>query len=375
MITREEIARLAALHSEDGIVSVYIKVDPQLGYVRGQPAMKFKGAYSRARRGADERTAAIMEREHGRILSFLESWEQTGRGLAIFASEPDKLWEVHSLEVMVPSSVSAGSSPDTQFLVRIVDETPRMAVLMLDGGEARLYVGEQGTAVEAARTSEELPNRHKQGGWSQARFQRHVDFHHSKMLRDVADQVADLFYKKGFDRLALVGVDAATKELAGMLSDPLRQRVIAHLPADFKTENDSQILERTGELAQEQERSSEVARVNEIVDNAGAGGKGALGLDDTLRAIIEGRVETLVIADGLTQEGSACLNCDYFAASQFTKCPNCGSGECETLPDVVEQAVDAAYLKGAHVNVVFDEAAKLLLARGGIGALLRYTTS
>ncbi|MDO8611235.1 MAG: Vms1/Ankzf1 family peptidyl-tRNA hydrolase [Dehalococcoidia bacterium] len=372
MITRELLTRLAAPHSDNGIVSVYIKVDPHLAYERAQPAMKFKGAYSRARREADERTMAILEREHDRILSFLEDWKQSGRGLAIFASRPDNLWETQSLDVMVPSYVTAANEPDTQFLVRILDETPSMAVLLLSGGDARLYLSEQGAAAEASRHSEELPSRHAQGGWSQARFQRHVDFHHSKVLREMADQVTSLFYKKAFARLVLVGLDSATKELESMLSDPIRQRVIGHLPADFKTENDSHILVRAGQLAQEQERSTEVAIVGEIVNQADAHGKGVLGFDDVLRALIEGSVDTLAMADGLTHEGSLCKNCDYFSPHKFSQCPTCGSADCEPLRDVVEHTIEYAYLKGSQVNVVFGAASEMIQARGGIGALLRY---
>jgi peptide chain release factor subunit 1 len=247
-----------------------------------------------------------------------------------------------------------------------------MAVLLLAGGDARLYVGEQGAAGEVSRHSEELPSRHAQGGWSQARFQRHVDFHHSKVLREMADQVTSLFYKKPFDHLVLVGLDSAAKELESMLSDPIRQRVIGCLPADFKTENDSHILVRAGQLAQEQERSTEVALVGEIVNQADAHGKGVLGFDDVLRALIEGNVDTLAITDGLTHEGSLCQNCDYFSPHKFSQCPACDSADCEPLRDVVDHTIEYAYLKGSQVNVVFGAGSEMLQARGGIGALLRY---
>jgi len=372
MITRGQVARLAAVHSDNGIVSVYINVDPRLGYQRGQPAMKFKGAYSRARREADEKTIAVLEREHDRILSFLKDQTHDGRGMVIFASEPDNVWETHTLDVMVPSYVTVADEPDIQFLVRILDETPSMAVLLLAGGDARLYLGEQGAASEVSRHSEELPSRHAQGGWSQARFQRHVDFHHSQVLREMAERVTGLFHDKAFDRLVLVGLDSATKELEGMLSDPIRQRLIGHLAADFKTENDSHILERAAGLAEEAERSTEVALVDEIVNHADAHGKGVLGLDDTLLALIEGNVDTLVIADGLTIEGSACLNCDYFSAHKFSQCPACSSADCEDLTDAAEHTIEYAYLKGSQVNILFGPASQLLQARGGIGALLRY---
>jgi peptide chain release factor subunit 1 len=375
MITRDQINQLAARHSDSGIVSAYIKIDPQLGYQRGQPAMKFKGAFSRACRDADERELAILRREHDRILAFLEAWPQTGRGLAIFASQPDNFWQVFELDVLVPTYVTAATEPDTQFLDRILDETPRMAALLLDGGDARLYVVEQGSVAGISQHSEELPSRHAQGGWSQARFQRHVDFHHSKVLREMADEVTKLFYRQTFDRLVLVGVESATKELAEMLADPIRQRVIGHLPADFKSEGDTHILERATELAQDQERSAEVAVVSKIANYADAHGKGVLGFDDTLLALIEGRVDTLVVADSLTREGSLCLNCDYFLVDKFSRCPNCSSARCEELSDVAGHAIEYAYLKGSQVNIVFGAAAELLAARGGIGALLRYAPS
>ena len=372
MITKEQVARLAAIHSDHGIVSVYIKIDPRLIYDRGQPATKFKGAFSRARRSADEWQTKALEREHDRILSFLETWQQKGAGLAIFACQPADLWEVVELNVSVPTYVSVADEPDAGYLIRVLDEAPRMAVVLLDGGDARLYLSEQGVQQEALKHSEDLPNRHDQGGWSQARFQRHVEFHHSHLLREVADQVSDIFYKKGFDRLVVVGVDEATKEFAGLLSDPLRERVIGHLTADFKTENDTHILQRAGQLAQEQERSAEVALVDQIAEYADAHGRGTLGLDDTLPALFEGKADTIVVASDLTAEGSHCYNCVYFSAHKFKKCPICTSGNCEDVADVVDHAIDYALLNGTHVNVVFGPAADLLIARGGIGALLRY---
>jgi peptide chain release factor subunit 1 len=372
MITREDVAKLAARHSDKGIVSVYIKVDPKLAYARSQPAMKFKGAYARARRNADERTLAVLEREHDRILGFLQESSLTGRGLAIFASTPDNIWEAYQLDIMVPSYVTVADEPSTQFLTRILDETPRMAVLMLDGGDARLYISEQGTASEVSQVSEQLPGRHAQGGWSQARFQRHVDFHHSKILREAVDQLADVYHKDGFDRVVLVGVDSATGEVMDMLPDPLRGRVIGRLPADFKTDNDSHILERAGELAENQERSAEVALVSEIVNHADAQGRGVVGLDDTLLALMEGAVDTLAVADGLTAEGSICLDCEHVSANRFTVCPSCEGNDCQDLDDVVEHAVELALQKGSQINIVFEAASEMLQARGGIGALLRY---
>lgn len=370
MITKEELARLATLHSADGIVSAYIKVDPRLNYERGQASMKFKGSYARARRNADSAAIAALEREHDRILQYLEDWQPSTKGLAIFASEPADIWEVHEIDALVPSRVSVGPEAETAPLAQITDQ-PRTAVLLLDGGDARLYVGQPGSERQELQHSEELPSRHDQGGWAQARFQRHVEFHHSNVLREVADQLSNIFHTEGFDRLVLVGVDAATTEFEGLLSDPLRQRVIGRLNADFKQESDDSVIERAHLLAEEDRLSSEGALVEEAVNFAAAAGKGAAGIDDTLMALTAGNVDVLLVADGLTVDGSACLNCGYFSAHKFTRCPVCSSTEYEDL-DVIDHAIDYAYLNGSQVTIATGAAAELLEARGGIAAILRY---
>ena len=372
MITRSELERLAALRTDDGIVTAYIKVDPRLSYERNQPEMKFKGAFSRARRDADERGKEILDRERDRILRHLADWKQEGAGIVIFASTPADIWEVVLLNAAVPSWVSAGNSSDTSLLARTMEEYPRMAVVMLDGGDARIYLAEQGSEAKASESSVELPGRHDQGGWSQARFQRHIDFHHNQRLQEVAESLKEIYYERHFDRLVLVGVDSATKQFEGILDEPIRRHVIGQLNADFKQDTDDAILERARELAQEQERSSEAALVGEIVNAAQSNGKGAVGLQDTIGSLIEGKVHTLAIADGLTKPGARCLNCDYFAAEPFAACPACAGEDVEELPDAVEHAIEYAILSGGHVNVVSEEAAEMLVAHGGAGALLRY---
>jgi peptide chain release factor subunit 1 len=268
--------------------------------------------------------------------------------------------------------VAVANDADTQLLARVIDEHPRMAVVMLDGGDARIYLAQQGAAVTASESSVELPNRHDQGGWSQARFQRHIQFHHEQRLQEVAERLKDLFYERPFGRLVLVGVDSATNDFAGHLSDPLRRRLIGALHADFKQETDEAILDRARGLARQQERSAEVARVQEIVNFTDEGGRGALGLADTIRCLIEGRADTIAVVDGLTARGSRCLNCDYFAPETFQTCPVCASEDVDELADAVEHTIEYALINGSRVNVVFDEAAEMLQARGGIGALLRY---
>lgn len=371
MLSRSELERLAALKSDEGILSAYIKIDPNLGYDRTQASAAFKGAAKRFLRSADDRARKIFEREKDRIQKHLDAWVPKGRSLVIFTSAPSDLWEVLNLDVALPTALIANRTTYTAMLSRLLDEYPRMAVVLLDGDEARIYLGEQRQREKDSEISSDIPGWHEQGGWAQARYQRHIEFHHARHLKKVAAELKDIYYSKPFDRLVLVGVDSAVDELRTMLPDPIAARLVGHFGADFKQHSDDEILQRASDLRTDALRREEVALVHQIVDAAGAGGKGVVGIENTIRAIHDGRVETLVRVAGVEAGGSACENCEYFSSERFERCPVC-DGPSERLEDVAGYAAEQAFLKGAKINTVLDEASEMLAARGGLGAVLRY---
>jgi peptide chain release factor subunit 1 len=371
MVSRHDVERLAQLRSDHGILSAYIKLDPQLAYDRRQAEAKFKGASTRFARGAGRRWRPVLEREKDRVLEHLRGVQPNGRSIVIFSCRPDNIWEAIQLDVMVPTWVTVDTSTHTSILARVLDEYPRLAVAMLDGDNARIYLEEQRRDTRMAEIKSDIPGRHDQGGWSQARYQRHIDFHGAQHRKKVAEELQELYYSRPFDRLITVGVEQASKELEEMLPEPVARRVIGRLPANFKQESDDEILERVSRLREEDERTSEAAMVQQVIESADAGGHGAVGLDETLRAVFEGRVDTLVVAEGVAAEGAACPNCGYFAAERFQNCPACNRPS-EPLQDVVEHAVERVYLASGHVDMVFGQAREQLLSRGGVGALLRY---
>lgn len=372
MLSRQDLARLGALRSDEGIVSVYLSIDPHLMYDRGHPAAEFKGAAKRLiQRTQDSRWLAVLEREKGRILDFLEGWQPRGRGLVIFSSSPAGIWEVLNLGVPVPSFVDVDATTHTGILAQVLDEYPRFVVALVEADKARIYVAEQGSHQRQAEIASEVPGWHDQGGWSQARFQRHIEFHTAGHLKRVAEELERLYHRRPFKRLALGGTETTVHELQRLLPQDLARRPVGAFPVNFKHESDEEALARARRLLVEDERRAERELVSRIVDAAHSGGHGAVGFDDTIAAVREGRVRTLVVAQGVTREGSACTRCDYFAARPLQRCPLCG-GPAEPAPDIVERTIERAYLSGAEVNVVLGEAREWLLARGGLGAVLRY---
>jgi len=371
MISRPELERLAALESKHGILSVYLKIDPALGYVRGQAASKFKGASKRFFRTAKPQAKEIFDREEGRVRKYVDSWAPQGRTLAIFSSTPSDVWEVVNVDVALPTSIFASRTTHTALLSRLLDEYPRMAVVLLEGERARIYLGEQRERELGAAIRSEIPGSHRQGGWAQARYQRHIEFHQSKHFRKVVDELQQISSLKPFDRLVLVGADEAVSELREMLSDPLSRRVIGHFGADFKQESDDGILKRAGQLRADVLRRAETELVDCIIDATESGGKGSTGLEETIRAVQDGRVEIFVMAESDPSPGSVCEDCEYLSSERFDSCPAC-EGRAEQLADVAGYAAELAFLRGAHIDTVFAEAGEKLLRHGGIGASLRY---
>jgi peptide subunit release factor 1 (eRF1) len=102
--------------------------------------------------------------------------------------------------------------------------------------------------------------------------------------------------------------------------------------------------------------------VDELVETAGSSGRASCGLGETAEALTLGQVRTLVVADGLRTEGSACPNCGWLERGTVARCPIC-SHAMDTDDDLV----------GREVEVVHDAAARRLAeACNGISDLLRF---
>ncbi len=372
MISRKDLERLAALKSDEGIVSAYVRIDPKLVYDRQAHAAQFKGAVRAYLRGKDgDHRAAALERESGRILKLLEDTPPNGRGVAVFACGPAGIWEVLTLRVTVPSFVDVGPTPSIEVLTRILDEYPRLAVAVVQRDHARIYLSDQREAQEQATVDSEVPGRHEQGGWAQARFQRHIEVHVQRHLKEVVDEIEKLYYERPYRRLAVGGSPEAVDEFVKMLPDPVARRVVGTFPVDLKHDTETEILERARALGDDAERRQERDLVRQAVDAAGAGGRGVAGVENTFRAVAEGRVHVLLVAGDLALEGAVCGSCGHLAAAAFERCPDCG-GAGEPVPNVVERTVERAFLAGAQIETVLGDARDTLLEHGGLAAVLRY---
>jgi peptide subunit release factor 1 (eRF1) len=115
------------------------------------------------------------------------------------------------------------------------------------------------------------------------------------------------------------------------------------------------------------EATREADAVKRLRDAIGSGKKGIAGLVPVLQALNEKRVASLLVSAGFTETGWQCGCGGLFALGP--KCPIDGQTMVH-LDDVIGDAIDAALLEGATIEICTGSADLDVL--GSIGALLRY---
>jgi len=370
-VLEESIREIAQSVSDDGIVSAYLKLDPKLRYRRKQAAVKFQSEVVRFGRNATEWQLKALEREKPKILSFLRSRDFLGQTLAIFSSEPAGIWRVVGLDVMVPTAIGVDNRAQLQPLVRLLDENPRVVVCLVERDRAAIYTVEGGTVRTESEIESVVPGWHDQGGWSQARFQRHIEFHSGVHMDKVVAALEETAAGPGEASVLIGGVEDVTAEFIKRLPDSLKHRVPGTFHVDFKHETTEETMERARRIWVEAERRSEVGMIEKLAADAGAGGRAVLGMIDTAAAVSEGRARELVVADGVEASGLECTVCGCLSAEQIATCPAC-QRPMELVEDLVDRLVGRAYVEGIRTESVFGEARHELLALGGIAARLRY---
>jgi peptide chain release factor subunit 1 len=372
MSLTNQIERLAKLQSEEGVLSLYVSVDPAISYRRDHPVAAAKAALRQLeQRLEDPGRRSGFEQERDKALAFLED-ETTpeSRAMAIFSSESAGLWEAIPLNVRVPTQASFDRRPRIGPLARVADEDERYCAAVVSKEDARLLTISLGEVEEERAITDVVPGRHDQGGWSQSRYQRHHDFHVQEHIKRSLAELEDQLVSWPFQRLIVAGPVEVTKEFVELLPQPLKDRLIGVVPCSMRAGQD-EVMAAVAPQIEANERREEEALLLQISELADGGGRGVLGLQATLKAISEERVRELAVADGISASGSECVNCGYLESETAGTCPSCQS-ELIRTEDIIERATERVYAQGGRVEVMFGDPRESIMARGGVGALLRW---
>ena len=346
---KELMRRLAEARSTDVLVlSIYVDIRPEVHGERPaeRPELtavrhRLKAIQASLEPHTDVRES--FDADLARIETYLVSEDLAGAdGLALFACERIGLWEpVRSLEPF-DTQVGAGPTADLFQLARLLDNSVGAVVAVVDTNTCRLFVTRRG-GLEERGGPDEPPDehrRHDQGGWSQARYQRHIDMQDKRFAKEAAAAIEQLVEREKAQHVILAGDERAIPVLDGELSAAVRPLVdhLIHLPMRSSTDEvRAEVLPILAAIEDaEGQQLADVAIAEWL-----AGDLGVVGIDATMAALEAGQADQLVIDE------SAPL-----------------------AEDVRAELVRRAALTDASVEVVRDHPA--LAKHEGVAATLRF---
>jgi len=295
-------------------------------------------------------------------------YDWQARSVALFSSADQKFWRVYPLALPIESGVHTGDRLYLKPLTQLFDEYDRYGVVLVDRESARFLLIHLGQIEEKSEWIGEDLKRHKQGGFAAARYQRHVDKQAEQNLK-LAAEATNRFCKENRCRgIILGGADETLPQFQAMLPKALQKQIIGTIGVDM-TASATEVMERSAELIQAEERRREQKLVNDMITATAKGAGAVTGLADTFYVAHQGRVHTLVMEKDFEADGYLCDGCNYISAEPITKCPFCG-GKPHLIHEAVNRVIQKVIEAGGKVETVTENEA--LAEAGHIGAILRY---
>lgn len=373
-IDRDTVRSLAEFRAQRGrALSLYLDLDPSSAPTASELDARISSLLSDARTQAQETGThegrVGLGEDLARIEQFFDSeFERDGlRGLALFSDGPDGLWRVVELPEPVGDTVSLGAELNLAPLAPLLGRQEALVVFV--GRERGLVLALRGGRLESlAEQFDGVEGRHAQGGWSQARFQRHIEQLVQEHLKDVASRVERELSKGGPRPLVLVGTEETTASFREQLSLGAQAAVVgvAHAEAHAAPAELLGVVEPVLDQAAAARERDVLDRWREAV--AREEGRGVAGWEATLTAASDGKVACLVFREGARHEVRRCPACGRVEAVGET-CPLDG-GALELLGDGLDAAIRRVLAFGGDLIPIRRH--QDLDPVGGIGALLRF---
>jgi peptide chain release factor subunit 1 len=371
----KELRTLARFTSETlPVLSVYLNTQWRDQHQR-ERAITFLERHLRQAQALEPETPEALE-SLTHDLARLTQWSQqhlhnTGEratpGVALFACAGADLWIELPAPVPFEDEFTIADRPMLRQLARLDDDYTNALLVLVDSRTARVYEVVLGGFLAEVDFASDVPRRHKQGGWAQARYQRHVKEHVDRHHKEVADYVASYMQSHPHTQLLVSGPTEIVANFCQWLPPSLQAQVIE--TASLAMHDDRQrILEVARDALQRHEREVELATVERLLNSAAAGGLATVGLQETLAAVNTGRVHQLVLQRDLQVRGGRCLNCSNLSEDLPAQCSVCG-GEVSAV-ELGEAMVSGVLQTDGFVEVV--EPTARLATYEGVGAFLRY---
>ena len=307
-----------------------------------------------------------LSRDEARIRAYLQAELPSPRpaALALFSCNGgDDLFEAIPLDAPLEGHMLyVDEQPHLFPLARVAEQFATYAALVVNTNTARLFLCATGSVQHTETIENEKTQRSMVGGWSQARYQRHVDDLHLKHMKEVADAVERVVREEGVKAIILSGDSQAIALLRKQLHETVDALVIDVMRLDIHApEHD--VLRATLESFRRKDEETDRDAVDALLDAYRARGLATVGLAGVRAAFERGQVDVLV-----APAAPAATATDQASISVGNSIPVEQRSRLDE--HVVEELVTEARRTSASVRFIED--ASLLEPAGGIGAFLRF---
>ena len=366
MITQEQFQELLSYEpSETKILSLYLSTDSGLEPVE---MIKLKArSMLREVHGLDKDVQAIE--------TYLNhSFDWSSQGLVVFSSREGDFFRAYPTAVSFQNRLRITNRPYLKPLAHLLDHYAHYGVILVDRVGARFFAYHLGMLEETSGHMGEEIHKLKQGRGSSAVGRRggtggasREEENARRNLREAATAAVDFFAKKPIRRLFLGGTAETTAQFRDLLPKQMQSCLAGTFAIDMNA-SEHDVREATIKMLQTANAEREKKLVQTLLGTTASGGQAVLGLDDTLQAISNRQVQTLVLSDGFQMPGFVDHNTGFVVAN-LSKSP-ISDRDLAAVDDVIDTAFTLSLNQGAHVEVIRDNAN--LENAGKIGALLRF---
>ncbi len=290
-------------------------------------------------------------------------------GVALFACSARGVREVVPVRVAFDDAFFVEERPVVTSLVEALEQSPQSLVVFVDGTSARLIPLGPELGGDEIVLEHEVDRRHRRGGWAllaQSRYQRHIEHHRAEHFEAVAAALEQLVAERGVQHIVLAGESRAMALLTTHLAAD-RAALIAGTISGTRHEPASALAARAADVLARRDEARVAAEIDAVVTEAAKGGRGAVGLAPTLRALARGAVHRLYVTKGFDAEGRICDRCGMPATHVAQVCGDCSGS---LRPVRLAEIVDRVIATGGDVEIV--PAHVKIGETGGIAARLRY---
>jgi peptide chain release factor subunit 1 len=366
MLTESDLKELLGYQPTHPLLSVYLNTEPAEG---GADAYKLRLRSMLKDVDLKDDVFAVE-----RYVDHEFDW--SGRSVAVFSCSAEKYFRAYTLAVPIRSRVRISNHPHIKPLADVLDAYGGYGVVLVDKQGARLFYFHLGELREQEGMLGETVHHTKRGGASSLHGQRggvtgRTNYEADvidKNMKEAADFAAHFFAENNVRRVLIGGTDDNVASFRTFLPKSWQSLVVGAFPMSMTASKD-EVLAKAMYIGKEAEKRREAHLVETMVTGAAKGKGGVIRLDDTLGALHDGRVQTLVIREGFRAPGYRCTGCSYITALEIEICPFCGH-KFENIPDAVEMAVHQVMKLGGEVEVLHD--GQSTESFGNIGAILRY---